>query len=393
MLRFPVKVLIVDSDRALSARVSEFLQGMGSEVRFCCNCTEARQQLSLFSPDILLSEALFEDGSGFDLHSEAAKHSIPTVFFSEETQVRNVIEALRVGVSDYILKPLDDFTVVARVLEKALKVSRLETEQSLDRKALQRLSGELMQHLRALEHDQEAGRIVQKKLMPDTPAELAGIKVNYEILPSSHLSGDTVDFGLFSSRYLAFYLLDVSGHGAASAFVAVWVKQIVRGFFKGVRSGSSGQSLDQHIPSLLALINQQLIEAGVDKHLTCFVGVIDTHTMDLSYVVAGHLPLPVLVTPDGADVIEGTGKPLGIFTDAQWPPKRLKLPKLFSLLVCSDGVFEMLPSGNLDEKEECMLKRLKDHSPRSIDQLKSMLEPLTADALPDDVAMLLLSNC
>lgn len=392
MRHSPVTLLMVDSDRHLRTRLAAYLEDWGAELNTCGSVAEALQFLGSTPVDLVVCEAQLEDGSGFDIHAEAASRDIPSVFFSEETQVRNVIEALRVGVADFILKPLDDFSVVTRVIEKVLKVSQLEAKQGKDRESLERLSRELMQHLQALEQDQVAGRLVQKKLMPDSKAHLADIEVSYEILPSMHLSGDTVDFGLFGRRYLAFYLLDVSGHGSASAFIAVWVKQIVRGFFKGLNSGRSGPYMDQHIPTLLQHINEQLIEADVGKHLTCFVGVIDTHTSSFNYVVAGHLPLPILASPDGAIVLEGKGKPLGIFPSAQWSLMQLKLPEQFSLTVCSDGVFDLLPEAHLNEKEACLLQQVELHKPQSADALKSILAPEKLDVLPDDVALLVLSK-
>jgi serine phosphatase RsbU (regulator of sigma subunit) len=390
MLSLPIRVLVVEPDYNLIERIVSHLEGAGASVCACDTLTEAKKQLPVFLPDIILCEVQLTDGSGFDLHALVTQSSVATVFFSEESKVRNVVEALRVGVSDFILKPLDDFDVILRVLEKAWRISKLQEEQERDRASLKRLNKELTHHLKALEHDQAAGRLVQKRFMPHSPAELGGINISYSVEPSEHLSGDTIDFGLFAERYLAFYLLDVSGHGAASAFVAVWVKQIVRGFFKGLGRQRSATRLERHIPALLSHINEQLIESGVGKHLTCFVGMIDIETNAFSYVVAGHLPLPILMSDNGAEYIPGGGKPVGIFPGVEWVLQSMALPKTCSLLVCSDGVLDVLAAGDLSEKEAYLLSRLRSKNPESVDDIKAEIMDESEKTLVDDVALLLL---
>jgi serine phosphatase RsbU (regulator of sigma subunit) len=80
-------------------------------------------------------------------------------------------------------------------------------------------------------------------------------------------------------------------------------------------------------------------------------GVIDEETGLLTYSVGGHLPLPVLYTPDSVRYLEGRGLPVGLFNEATYEDHVLELPPTFSLTLMSDGILDLLPEPTLKEKK------------------------------------------
>src|SRR5690606_39405532 len=89
---------------------------------------------------------------------------------------------------------------------------------------LEATNRELQASLHLLQEDQDAGRQVQISLLPATPWEADSFSFAHQIIPSLYLSGDFVDYFRVDERRIAFYLADVSGHGASSAFVTVLLK-------------------------------------------------------------------------------------------------------------------------------------------------------------------------
>lgn len=70
-------------------------------------------------------------------------------------------------------------------------------------------------------------------------------------------------------------------------------------------------------------------------------GVIDEETGLLTYSIGGHLPLPVLYTPDSVRYLEGRGLPVGLFNEATYEDHVLELPPTFSLTLMSDGILDL----------------------------------------------------
>lgn len=365
--------------------------------------SEALAWMSLHTPALIITDLCIPDTDGLSMLklARAEYPDIPVIVVSGMGVVRDVVEALRHGAADYLLKPLVDMEVLVHSVNRALERSQLLDENQRYREKLEHANRELEEYVRLLEHDQQAGRRVQKKLMPKTPLQLGNISVSYRIIPSLYLSGDFIDYGLVADRYLAFYLTDVSGHGAAPAFVTVWLKQLVRRVFREHNIFQTEQSFQRDAGNLLKLINGEIIHSGVGCHLTCFVGIIDTHTLEMRYVVAGHLPLPILVVGSRAEYLEGKGKPLGIFKDAEWTVSSIQLPQNFSLIIFSDGVLEVLPPEQLIEKEEDLLKKVADQrsvlasepsSAVAFDELCRKLDIEKLETVPDDVAILKISG-
>jgi len=257
-------LLIVDEDKARAEKVCAYLLDAGYKARRCLGSLS----IDASSPKPSVSESPASQSGYESLVSEqslilchlsalasiaASDHNdvdpLPTIVYAESPSADQVVEAMRRGAIDFVITDLSDATP-ANLNEFDGAIERaLNAREGVDQvRQVHQLNSDLKRHLRALELDQSAGRVVQRKLMPESPAELAGIRIEFQVLPSLYLSGDAIDFGLFGSRYVAFYLLDVSGHSAASAFIGIWVKQIVRGFFKGVGSKGARKPLNEYVP-------------------------------------------------------------------------------------------------------------------------------------------------
>lgn len=386
------KVLVIDDDTIVRQSIATYLEDSGFEVHQEADGRSALTWFAEHQPDVVLTDLRMPDVDGLSI-LESVRQTHPetaVIVISGMGVVGDVVTALRLGATDYLLKPLVDMEVLVHSVNRSLERRDLLAQNQRYREELERANRELREYVRVLERDQQAGRKVQSNLLPPTPVVYGDFHVSHKVIPSLYLSGDFVDYGLVDGRYLAFYLTDVSGHGASSAFVTVWLKQLVRRMFREGRVFQSESSLDVDPALMLKTINNEILRSQFGCHLTCFVGIIDTQTYTMSYVLAGHLPLPVLVT-SSADFLYGKGKPLGIFQDAEWTVNKVKLPPNFSLVVFSDGVLEVLPPQGLIEKEKYLLSLL-DHSDGDIAALCEKLKLDGREAAPDDIAILTIST-
>lgn len=79
----------------------------------------------------------------------------------------------------------------------------------------------------------------------------------------------------------------------------------------------------------------------------------------MTYSIGGHLPLPVLYTPDDTRYLEGRGLPVGLFDEATYQDHVLELPPQFSLTLLSDGILDLLPGDTLKDKEAALPEIIK----------------------------------
>lgn len=347
-----------------------------------------------FSPDkydLVITDLHLPDMGGLEVLRKIKRLSAdtPVVVLACDSEVNDVVQALRLGASDYLLKPLTDEGVIEHAVTRIAEARELAAQNRDYRHQLEERNRELHEHIELLQRDHEAGRQLQQHLLPRTPYHYpAGIEAAFRLLPSLYLSGDFVDYGLFGERFIAFYLVDVSGHGVSSALVTALIKHSIMHLLRERSLFSQLDTIDQDITSVLEMINRELIAAGLDKHASMFVGVVDSRARQLHYAVAGQVPMPALVTSDGARWLSGKGRPLGLFQRGEWEVRHCCLPASWRLVACSDGVLELL-AGDLLQKEESLLQMI-DRTRGDLDSLCAALKVDTADSFPDDITILTL---
>lgn len=382
------QLLVISHDASERQDIGIFLEKAGFHVRLMNSGASAIDWMEQHHPIAVLVDLHDVDGISVVECVAANSPEIPVIVMSGSGEVQDVVEAMRKGAADYLQKPITDLLEIVDALHRAMERVELVLQNKVYRQELEQANRELREYVRVLERDQKAGRRVQSKLLPEAPADFGEFHIDYQMVPSLYLSGDFVDFGLINKRYLAFYLTDVSGHGAASAFVTVWLKQLVRRYFSESDIFRSADSFENDAGRLVGLINNELMNSGVGCHMTSFVGVMDTHTREMRYVFGGHLPFPVLITEeDGAQYLSGKGKPLGIFADAEWEVYSLHLPEKFSLLIFSDGILEILQEQELIEKEQSILNILNNNG-TSVESVVKAFGLDKLETVPDDIAIL-----
>ena len=389
------KLLIIDDDALVRQSMVTYLEDSGFNVASASDAPSALHILctSALPPDVILTDLRMPNGDGLQLLQtlQDRHQDIPVIVISGAGVMNDVVSALRLGAKDYLIKPLVDLEVLVHSINKVLDRQDLEEENRRYSVQLENANRELRESLRVLERDQIAGRRVQRRLMPSGFTTAEGYTAAHTIVPSLFLSGDFVDYAHIRKRYLAFYLADVSGHGASSAFVTIWLKHLVSrmvredGLFGDEYSFADGANV------MLRQINRELHETRLSHHLTLFVGVIDTYTQQMHYVVAGHLPMPILITPAGANYLTGRGKPVGIFKDIEWEVYECILPEQFALVCFSDGVLEIMPDQKLQDKEAHLLKLIASSS-GSLDSICNTLVIKDIRDNPDDIALLSISR-
>src|SRR5258706_5192392 len=100
--------LAVDDDPNLLSALGELIEGQGFTTNVACTLREARAQVSHRTPDVALVDLYLPDGSGIDLLKDLELGaSTEVVLMTGHADVESAVQALRLGASDYLTKPLD----------------------------------------------------------------------------------------------------------------------------------------------------------------------------------------------------------------------------------------------------------------------------------------------
>jgi len=182
---------------------------------------------------------------------------------------------------------------------------------------------------------QKASAYIQALLPP--PSREGSIRCDWILVPCARLGGDAFGYGQLGEDLFVAYLIDVAGHGAGAAMLAVAVMSQLR--------QRTLPDTDMRSPAaVLATINRLYqMEDQADLYFTMWYGVYDARTRQLRYAAAGH-HAAFLVPPDRSRTIAAGNRNviIGAMPDATFTEESVEVPPGASMYVFSDGVFEIV---------------------------------------------------
>ncbi|MDY6841027.1 MAG: SpoIIE family protein phosphatase [Pseudomonadota bacterium] len=380
------RILIIDADEKARTDLARYLEARGFYVTGYPDLAGARALFDDNIPDVIFADLSSEAIHDLANRLEQAETFTPIIACSSSESSADVVSALRAGASDFVLKPCnDDKGALDDVIGKLFDRVRVNRLNQLYRQELEEANRDLRDGIAELRADQRAGRKVQLRMLPEHEQVMGGLHVDHLIKPSLYLSGDFLDYFRISDDKVLVYIADVSGHGASSAFVTVLLKNLTNRLQRNLRRGSSEDIL--YPDRFLERINSELLDTGLGKHVTVFVGIISLSERKLNYAVGAHFPMPILSFVGGETAfLEGSGLPVGLFEAPEWEVYEVSLSKPFHLILFSDGVLEVIDEKGLDEKERILLELISGGR-HTIASLGEALNLDLVTELPDDIAI------
>jgi serine phosphatase RsbU (regulator of sigma subunit) len=380
------RLLIIDDEAMVRDSMEAYLEDSGYSVVAVDSGQAGLDVLESQEIDLILCDLRMPLLDGLQVLQKVKQRpdNIPVIVVSGAGVMDDVVQALRLGASDYLVKPIIDMVMLEHSVQRNLEIVVLEKQNLSYRDHLESANRELRSSLDELRSDQQAGRKVQMKMLPDFVDE-GSLTFRHKIRPSLMLSGDFLDYFPLDDNHYGFYIADVSGHGASSAFVTVLLKNLTYRLKRNLKRGSSQDLF--HPVKVLERINQELLDTECGKHLTIVYAVLNLNTLELNYSVGAHFPMPVLLIEGKAQYLEGRGMPVGLFRDAEYSEYKLNLPREFTLSLFSDGVLELLAQPSLALKEEYLLSLIEKEAGNH-DSIVKALALESDEDVPDDIALM-----
>ena len=397
-----MKVLFADDCELQRRAVVAHLEQLGHEALAASDGEEAWEILHHSAVNLVISDWAMPRMDGLELcrkiRAADLGRYVNVILCTARNTTADLITGMTAGADDFIGKPMNfaELDLRLRVIER---VRNLEHELEDRNRKLSETNSQLLAAHARMENDLRAAASVQASLLPQSGCLLPGVRIEWLFMPCGVLAGDA--FGCFplDERRLAFYQLDVSGHGIPAAMLSVTLSRVLApGYGSPVRRARSSSGDSEIAPphAVIADLNERFQSSG-GRYFTMVYGVLDTATRRVCLSQAGH-PSPIRLTGRGEAVPVGEGGfPVGVIAGMDYDSVELDLAVGERLVLYSDGVTECA-NGTGERLGEARLLALLEASARL--DLTRMMEELKAalrswrggDDYEDDISLVALES-
>ncbi len=184
-----VVVLVIDDENSVRQSTKNYLEDLSYNI---LEADDGKKGLEIFErekPDIVLVDLRMPQVDGLDVLSHIVKSSpeTPVIILSGTGVIGDAVEALRRGAWNYLLKPIEDLSVLQMAIEKALERARLIQENRIYQLHLEeevnRRTRELEETTQYLRESEEKYRSIFENLQ-DVYCEISPDGTIDEISPS-----------------------------------------------------------------------------------------------------------------------------------------------------------------------------------------------------------------
>ena len=232
------------------------------------------------------------------------------------------------------------------------------------------------QHSKEITQDLEKASKYVLSLLPERVPD-GPVQLDWSFLPSTKLGGDVFGYHNINSRFLAGYLIDVSGHGAGAARHSTSILAALR--------NQTLPGVDFTNPSeVLAALNDAF---DMEKHdgycFTIWYGAYDLKTRVLRYGSAGHHPAFLVLPGGGAPIPLRTRNPvMGAMPGISFESADIQMPRDGRVHIFSDGCFEIVDRDGAQWGLQQFLPILTETADGVEISAQSVLDIITAYAKP-----------
>lgn len=291
-----MRVLLVEDDPVSRRVVERMLRKWGHEVVCAADGAQAIHILETDHFPIILSDWMMPVVDGVELCRRVrAKQNGAYSYFmlpTSRSEKADLVEGMDAGADDFIVKPFDHEELLVRI-RAGQRILELE-------QGLREQNARLESARKRMQIELEAARDVQQALLPASPPVLRGYRFAWAFQPCTFVAGDIFNLFQLDEDHWAFYVLDVAGHGVASALVSVAVSRFltpIENQSSLVRRWLPDRSSFEAIPpeEVVGALRERfpgVLYAG--KYFTLTYAVLDTRAGEVTWVRAGHT-LPLLV--------------------------------------------------------------------------------------------------
>lgn len=331
-------ILIVEDNPASLEIMQLRLEASGYQVITATDGEAGLEAAQTSLPDLILLDLMMPKMDGLEVSRRLKGNEqlpfMPIIMVTAKTDTKDVIAGLEAGGDEYLTKPVDHGSLVARV-KSMLRIKELHDT--------------VLEQSAQLENQLKTASKIQTLFWPDLPEPTGGLHSWAVSEPAGYVGGDFYDAITLPDDSVLSYVADVSGKGVPAALIMAAVSTKVR----------AEASLQQDLNLILQAVNSATYElASTEGYFTTMLLLkYWPATRKIEMVRAGHLH-PLLVSASHVrELSHLKGVSLGVLDEVKYEIGELVLNPGESLLLFSDGVTE----AENERVEQFGYQRLIDH--------------------------------
>lgn len=362
-----MKILFIDDSPEMRQILERYLKTWGFDARGAADGEIGWELIQSDCPDMVITDWMMPRLDGVELCRRIRGAGLSKYVYIILLTARNVKEDLLVGMEagadDFVSKPFDKHELKARI-NAAARIISLEREMEEKNRELEEKNLKLHEAYDIISEGLEAAAQIQRSLIPEKISDVAGITYDWLFCPSQFVAGDIFNITMIDEANLAFYLLDVSGHGIPAAMLSTTLSRILApspNFSGPIRRPRPDPPYYMITPprEVASELNERFMSDGIHRqYFTMVYGTLDIRTGEGLLTQAGH-PSPIHQASDGTVRLIGEGGfPIGLVPDADYEDIEVAIKPGERLFLYSDGITECLGEG--DKNNYFGIDRLMD---------------------------------
>ncbi|MBD3373522.1 SpoIIE family protein phosphatase [candidate division KSB1 bacterium] len=273
------RILLVDDDPYARRLLMQYLKKTVHEIHSSENGNQAIEQIANLEFDLVITDLQMTPSSGLEV-LEAAKQKnkyTQVLIITAHASIHSAVAAMKNGAFEYLTKPLDADAFLLKV-QNALEHRHLQL-------LLQEQQTRLDQYHRMISRDLAIAKQVQSTLIPQA-FDIDGLKTSMSYKPLIGLGGDWADIHYDQDRFVYLTIVDVTGHGIASALL---VNRICSEINKWIREGIEPANLLFKVNDFFC---RSFVQTGL--FVTIMAVKVDLSNQTLRFAASAH-PAALLV--------------------------------------------------------------------------------------------------
>jgi serine phosphatase RsbU (regulator of sigma subunit) len=368
------KILAIDDSKLNRAVIRKTLSQLNVVIDEASDGLEGLEAMKKENYDLVLVDIIMPNLDGFGFLSRVKEHTgenfIPVILMTGTDDLNSKIKGLRIGADDFLLKPLNEKELVARVL------SLLRLKWTHD---------ELYQKNKQIKKEMEIAKRVQQYIIPKDFSHINYPVISGRYLPIEDIGGDFFDCYQLPDNKYGFLIADVVGHGIPAALIMTMSKMIFNVY-----------STDCDTPDkMMDVANRNIRGLLLDnQYVTSFYIIYDNNSKRIHFTNAGHVKVLYFRASKNRMLgLDSDGFFLGISDQNNYEAKSIPVEEGDRIFLYTDGITEI--KNNEDEEygekrlAKSIIKNTGIHGDAFCDEiLKEVSQFTNINERNDDIAFL-----
>ncbi|MBM7072087.1 response regulator [Shewanella sp. 202IG2-18] len=280
-----VSILFIEQESKFRSNTFEFLSQQGANVSVAEDDSKALSYFKKHRFDLILIDLSSPELNGLELLKSLTdiNASIPSIVLSGNSVMTDVVEALRIGASDYLIKPIDDLYVVEHAIQQCLS----DKSDDVPSEIVDELAYEEFQsNLEYVEESVEAVNCIQQQLFPAAEINYPAADVCYSLFKKEDISSYLIDSTLVGEQHLLMYMAHFQPEDDRAGFASVLLRSLVNQKLKAFRMGKSQSVIEPF--NMMSYLNDRIAKSGLDIFIDMIYVTVDLRSYRTAIAQAGQ---------------------------------------------------------------------------------------------------------